>query len=178
MFDRAYTSSLRRAQETLSLVLLGANQPDVPRMISWRLNEVRARVRDTFNVYMYSAALQCPLMPISCSCACTLLRPRRRCVSPGSSPRSGTMGRCRGVRSSNASKSSERIRSRSGATPLTFRRRSSPTIPRPFRATTPRTRASITTCCPAASASRIRSRGARPFGRSAWSRSCGRGGPW
>ena len=38
-FDRAYTSELRRAQETLSLVLHNSAQHSVPTMRHWRLNE-------------------------------------------------------------------------------------------------------------------------------------------
>ena len=38
-FDRAYTSELRRAQETLSLVMHASAQHSVPTMRHWRLNE-------------------------------------------------------------------------------------------------------------------------------------------
>jgi len=38
-FDRAFTSELRRAQETLAIALHASGQPDVPTMRHWRLNE-------------------------------------------------------------------------------------------------------------------------------------------
>jgi len=38
-FDRAFTSELRRAQETLTIALHAMEQPDVPTMRHWRLNE-------------------------------------------------------------------------------------------------------------------------------------------
>ena len=41
-FDVAFTSELHRAQETLTLVARAAGQHDIPRMTSWRLNEVCA----------------------------------------------------------------------------------------------------------------------------------------
>ena len=41
-FDRAFTSSLRRAQETLTIVLHHAGMHDMPTMSTWRLNEVCA----------------------------------------------------------------------------------------------------------------------------------------
>ena len=44
-FDRAFTSELRRAQNTLAIVLHASGQHSVPTMRSWRLNEVRATAR-------------------------------------------------------------------------------------------------------------------------------------
>jgi len=38
-FDRAFTSELKRAQETLAIVLHNSGQGDTPVMHSWRLNE-------------------------------------------------------------------------------------------------------------------------------------------